>query len=289
MLKKLIGEIKKLIFFIRAISRTDFRHGVITNHDLNRKLIQFAPNSAGSIKGRAILTMLSAQQTFPLICELMKALEYPAVAMKQIESICTKDISILAAKQLADLFNKYGSDKSSLHNYHLIYGSILAGRHSDQVTIFEIGIGTTNIDVVSHMCQGGYPGASLRAFRDFLPNSMIYGADIDRNIIFQEERIKTFFLDQTDLNSFNEVSIALGNEKFDLIIDDGLHSPNANIATLIFALEKLKPHGWFVVEDVHTSSLPIWKVISAIIPNRYFPFICEAKNGYLFVMRNDLQ
>ncbi len=30
---------------------------------------------------------------------------------------------------------------------------------------------------------GGTPGASLITFKNYLPNSMIYGADVDKNIL----------------------------------------------------------------------------------------------------------
>ena len=53
--------------------------------------------------------------------------------------------------------------------------------------IFEIGLGTNNIDIVSTMGKKGHPGASLRAFRDFCPNAEIYGADFDSRILFQEK------------------------------------------------------------------------------------------------------
>jgi hypothetical protein len=83
----------------------------------------------------------------------------------------------------------------------------------------------------------GKPGASLRAFRDFLPNAVIYGADVDRRILFEEDRIHCHFLDQTNFSSFEKIDNII-QEKLDLIVDDGLHSPNANINTLIFALKK---------------------------------------------------
>ena len=44
----------------------------------------------------------------------------------------------------------------------------------------------------------GKPGASLRVWRDYFPNAIIYGADIDKDILFAEERIKTFYIDQLD-------------------------------------------------------------------------------------------
>jgi hypothetical protein len=36
-------------------------------------------------------------------------------------------------------------------------------------------------------------GGSLRAFREFFPNARIIGLDIDREALFQEGRISTFF------------------------------------------------------------------------------------------------
>jgi hypothetical protein len=67
------------------------------------------------------------------------------------------------------------------------------------VHLLEIGLGTNNTDVVSNMGSEGVPDASLRAFRDYLPNARIYGAGIDKRILFEESRIKTYFADQTDL------------------------------------------------------------------------------------------
>jgi hypothetical protein len=46
------------------------------------------------------------------------------------------------------------------------------------------------------MGRTGTPGASLRAWRDYFPNAEIYGADIDREILFEEERISAFYVNQ---------------------------------------------------------------------------------------------
>jgi hypothetical protein len=66
---------------------------------------------------------------------------------------------------------------------------------------------------------------------------------------------------------------------------DGLHSPNANIATMLFALRILKPSGWFIVEDIDYPSVPIWQVVATLIPN-YSPKLIEAKGGLLFMIQN---
>ena len=49
-----------------------------------------------------------------------------------------------------------------------------------------------------HMPIDSTPGASLRAWRDFFPNATILGADLDREVLFEEERITTGYMDQTD-------------------------------------------------------------------------------------------
>ena len=91
------------------------------------------------------------------------------------------------ASQLGKLFSAYGSDKER-HGYHIAYAAILSLlRRNEPLTILEIGLGTNNSKLVSSMGSGGTPGASLRAFRDFLPTSTICGADVDRSILFHEE------------------------------------------------------------------------------------------------------
>ena len=230
----------------------------------------------------AQLTVKASNQTFPLIVDLIslngRAIDDPVA----IESLVNTEGKRVAAAQLKSLFDYFGSDKAT-HDYHLLYGSILADRNS-VTNLLEIGIGTNNPDVVSHMGRRGRPGASLRAFRDFLPQAMIYGADIDSRILFEEDRIKTFLLDQTERESWGLLSAAVDHD-FDLIIDDGLHSPNANIATLLFGLERLKIGGWLVVEDIPAVALPLWQVILTLLPGQYEARIIAAWVALLFLVR----
>ena len=41
------------------------------------------------------------------------------------------------------------------------------------------------------------PGASLRVWNEYFKNATIYGADIDKSTLFEEKKIKTFYVDQT--------------------------------------------------------------------------------------------
>lgn len=239
----------------------------------------FAPYAAGSNRDRAKLTIQAADRTLPLMLRLAQG-EAAAEGPVPIESFAVTTAQKSAADQLKSLFRHYGSDKSSLHNYHFLYGPILAER--DSVTgLLEIGLGTNNADVVSNMGAGGSPGASLRAFREFLPRAAIYGADVDRRILFNEDRIETFFVDQTEPSTFDEIGKAIDSD-LDLIIDDGLHSPDANLATVLFAIAKVKVGGWLVVEDIAPAALPLWQLIKLIMPEHYDSFVVAAEDALVF-------
>ena len=135
------------------------------------------------------------------------------------------------------------------------------------------------------MGEKGRPGASIRAFRNFLPNASIYGADIDKRILFEETRIKTYFVDQTNLQSLADLGTKI-DEELDLIIDDGLHSPHANVAVVAFALERLKPGGWLIIEDIAEAALPFWEVVAALLPSSYQAVMIRAEEGLVFAVQN---
>jgi SAM-dependent methyltransferase len=242
----------------------------------------FAPMSAGSYRDLASLTVQAADQTFPFMLELLASTGAKVEGPVPITFFLDTEAKKSAALALKDLFDYYGSDKASFHDYHLLYGAVLASR--DAANVLEIGLGTNNKKVVSNMGMAGKPGASLRAFRDFLPGAQIYGADIDQAVLFEEDRIATFFVDQTDLASFKALGESVPRE-FDLIIDDGLHSPNANLATLIFGLERLKPGGFLIVEDIRPDALAVWQVIANLLPDRYSSWVVAARGALLFVVQ----
>ena len=38
------------------------------------------------------------------------------------------------------------------------------------------------------MGKNGTPGASLKAFKEYLPNTNLYGADVDKDILFERRK-----------------------------------------------------------------------------------------------------
>jgi hypothetical protein len=259
----------------RLLNRCDLR--------IIESFAPFCPGSAGSDRLRASLTILSAQQTFPFLLDFLRATGRGVPALIEAEDFEADQAASPAAAQLKLLFDRYGSDKATAHNYHLIYGRILP-RPDEVEAMLEIGLGTNNVDVPSHMGRDGRPGASLRAFRDHLPRAQVFGADIDRRILFAEDRIKTFFVDQTQPATVAALAAQLPAE-LDLIIDDGLHAPNANIAVLTMALSKVKVGGWVVIEDIDRSALPIWQLVAATMPGTYKCTLINTARALVFTAR----
>ena len=255
-----------------------------------RRLGQFAPNTSGYYQGleKTIhdLTLLSATQLFPMLASIADRFRGAPLTPISAEQFCKDLGAVEEATALKKVFDSYGCDKSQNHDYHFVYGAVLKNLGKID-SMLEIGLGTTNTDVVSNMGKIWVPGNSLRAFREYLPGTLIYGADVDKRILFEEERIKTYFVDQTDATTIT----ALGEKmpgKLDLIIDDGLHAPNANVAVLALAFDKLKAGGWVVIEDISEEAAPIWKVVSALLPPRYASYLIEAKGGMVFAVQMPL-
>jgi hypothetical protein len=189
------------------------------------------------------------------------------------------------SEKLKTIFTKNGSDKSTAHNYQIVYSYILnkLGVNSE-LNILEIGLGTNNPNLVSTMTEKGIPGASLFSFREYLPNAKIYGGDIDTNILFESERIKTSYVDQLNIDTYTDMLHAFGNIKFDLIIDDGLHSIAANFNTLLFALNNLNDNGWLVIEDIHI--IGNWKIIDSLIKpmSQYKTYIVKTSRKHVYLL-----
>ena len=59
------------------------------------------------------------------------------------------------------------------------------------------------------------------------------------------------------------------NVKFDLIVDDGMHSPSANLNFVLSCVDYLKKGGCLVIEDINPNSISIWETISSIISIKY--------------------
>jgi hypothetical protein len=163
--------------------------------------------------------------------------------------------------RLAELCDHYGSDKGEIrtsghpypwpsHNYADFLHSRFWHCRDAVRTVFECGLGTNNPDLASSMGATGKPGASLRVWRDYFPNARIFGADIDKSILFEEERIRTYHVDQTSKASIEAMWKQIPAFAFDLMIDDGLHQFEAGICLFENSISRLAKTGHYIIEDV---------------------------------------
>ncbi len=153
--------------------------------------------------------------------------------------------------ELCQIMTRQGSDKGNgWHNYTRFYSKLFAPFRQAAFDLFELGIGTNNMDVPSSMGVKGVPGASLRGWREFFPFARIHGGDIDERILFSEERISTYHVDQRDAASIAALWKRVPVQDFRVIIDDGLHEFEANRTFLFRSLAKVRPGGYFIIEDL---------------------------------------
>lgn len=186
---------------------------------------------------------------------------------------------------LGALFDKYGSDKNR-NGYTPVYQAILKRIRGDVGRILEVGIGTMIPDAPSSMVgyslPGYKPGGSLRAFRDYLPVADVVGVDVAKDCMFEEDRIKTACADSRDRTVLD---LVLGDRLFDVIIDDGLHTHEAQLATMRNLLPRVSPGGYYVVEDIYPGS-PFFDQLSAVDgvlrASRALWFTTEKKNIAVF-------
>jgi hypothetical protein len=151
---------------------------------------------------------------------------------------------------LSQLCDEHGSDKGEIkttghpypwpsHTYADFYSRLFDHCRHGVKRVFECGLGTSNPDLLSSMGSGGKPGAS-----------QIVGADIDRGTLFEEDRIRTFFVDQTRTEAIAALWEQAGAGDFDFMIDDGLHTFEAGRCLFENSIARLSPHGIYVIEDV---------------------------------------
>jgi hypothetical protein len=180
--------------------------------------------------------------------------------------------------ELCDIMNKYGSDKGQgRHNYTVFYDKTFKSLKNKSLNVFELGLGTNNLDIKSNMGANGIPGASLRGWKEYFPSSLIYGADIDERILFEEDRIKTFYCDQTNKSIIEDMwnNEILKNVLFDIIIEDGLHEFNANLIFLKNSLHKLKNNGYFIIEDLLPKTIELFENEIDILKEQFSDYTFE--------------
>ena len=174
-------------------------------------------------------------------------------------------------KKISDLFHKHGSDKSSRHNYEVIYGPIL--ENSIIKNVFEVGVAY---------------GGSARAWAEYSKDIFVYGIDNNPEHMFKENQIEIFLADQSQISTIASVYNSINRPKLDLIIDDGSHQLDHAVNTFNECLSWLDINGWYVVEDIPLVNETDWEMINKSIPDNYKTFLINL-NSMVDMQNDDLK
>ena len=143
-------------------------------------------------------------------------------------------------KTLVELFDKYKCDKgTSKHRYDRVYAPVLDNIREDKFRMLEIGV---------------FKGNSTEAFVEYCPNAEFVGVDIFTRVkmedvpILTHERVHGCECDSlvgpTDFFDY------IAKDGFDIIIDDGLHTHEAQWKTFKNFFPYLIKGGSYFIEDV---------------------------------------
>lgn len=138
---------------------------------------------------------------------------------------------------MKELFDKYGCDKASKHSYELVYEKDFEKLKNLPINILEIGV---------------FKGNSVKVWLEYFPNATIYTIDTFQRVphtdvdVLQDPRVIWKECDSLSV----ETQDLWKDIKFDIIIDDGLHTSIANKLTFLNFFDKLKIGGAYYVEDV---------------------------------------
>ena len=187
--------------------------------------------------------------------------------------------------KVSNAFMSHGSDKSTHHDYHEVYADIINKPSIPIKKILEIGIGSNDVETPQNMGVNGVPGAALRAFLELLPDSIVFGADIDPKALINETNIKSTVVDQLNPNTFEQLKRFTGGG-IDLLVIDGLHTPRADINSLALMYDSVSKSGYIVIEDIAPKAAKfLWPVLIFPLRKLLNVRLLNRKNGFLLVLQ----
>lgn len=155
---------------------------------------------------------------------------------------------------LVELLNSAGSDKGTdhyagngvPHAYALDYYRLFNPFRQEEFNLLEIGL------AVPAKTDGAARDApSLRAWRQFFPNAMLYGYDIEDFSWFSQPGTTTFQGDQSSRETLSRFIESADSPRFGLVVDDGSHASSHQQVSLAALFPYVEPGGMYVIEDLH--------------------------------------
>ena len=153
---------------------------------------------------------------------------------------------------LKEIQEQYGIDtdkESSHHTYFDIYEKLFSDFKDEEISILEIGV---------------LNGESLKLWTKYFKNATIYGIDtferfpindVCNNLAGFEDNICLAGVDsvydyENSIKSRGAFFDAIGDTKFKVIIDDGLHTLHGQVSTFNNFNHLLEDDGIYIIEDI---------------------------------------
>lgn len=137
-------------------------------------------------------------------------------------------------KTLNEIGLAHGTDKSSMtHHYLDVYEHYLRDWRDREFVLLEIGVAAGN---------------SMKMFKEYFPKAKVYGIDTNPDCAGYVDGVRIG--SQTDPAFLDKLLSEIGAP--DIIIDDGSHVGGDMEWTFRHLFPKMKPGGYYVVEDAAT-------------------------------------
>lgn len=246
-------------------------------HHLHQTPVSKALRQTPGLRVLATNWWLSAQQSsFKASLQAVgRPIERSTSAETILDIPTVSEISAQHARttELGDLFSAEmlswcRTSKFFALGYQDVYARVLKHLRTQAPRILEVGIGVNDPNSVSGMGKDHQPGSSLLGWSQYFPSSEVHGADVDRRVLIDTGHYVTHWVDQRDPGSLTHLGALLG-APLHLIVDDGLHTPEANGHTLYGLLPYLGAQGVFVVEDILPEFNNVWLQAADWLPPDY--------------------
>jgi hypothetical protein len=146
-----------------------------------------------------------------------------------------------ARATLTEIADHFKTDKGNIkHRYTEVYARYFEGMREAPIDLMEIGVAC---------------GSSLKTWAKYFPQSHVVGVDIRdacKTLCRSYPQIEILIADATALET---------DRMFDVIIDDGSHVSLDIVQTFVHLWPRVKPGGYFVIEDLRCTHDPHYRQI----------------------------
>jgi hypothetical protein len=141
---------------------------------------------------------------------------------------------------LERLIDNSRSDKNTIHSYLPLYEKLLTSKKETAKRVLEVGI---------------WRGGSIKLWKDFFTNAVVYGVDIiDINTVWSEIKNNRGIVLHTSTNAYDNDFVTTNflnqNIKFDFLLDDGPHTLESMKQFIRLYSQLMADDGILIIEDV---------------------------------------